>query len=125
MSFRSPGQKFGTTRGDLTVGGDLQRLFSYPMYRDLAAEQSVVHRHRGALLVPREHGGRRGHDAARRAPCSCPGNYFDVLNVRPELGRFIGPEDARVVGESLVAVLSYELLAEQFRRRPERHRQDR
>src|SRR5262245_29243897 len=28
VSFRSPGQKFGTTRGDLVVG-ETQRLFSY------------------------------------------------------------------------------------------------
>jgi len=39
VTFRSPGQKFGTTRGDLTVGGT-QRIFSYPTYRDLAAEQT-------------------------------------------------------------------------------------
>ena len=35
------------------------------------------------------------------------GNYFNVLSLRPELGRFIDVEDTRVVGESLVAVLSY------------------
>ena len=69
VSFRSPGRKFGTTRGDLVVGGDPQRLFSYPMYRELAAEQSVFTGIAGPLCVPREHGNRRGHDAAceRRA----------------------------------------------------------
>ena len=106
VSFRSPGQKFGTTRGDLTVG-DPQRLFSYPMYRDLAAEQTSftgIAAHY-SFLASMEF----GEDTTGLASAVLvSGNYFDVLNVRPELGRFIGPEDARVVGESLVAVLSYQ-----------------
>ena len=105
MSFRSPGQKFGTTRGDLAVG-ELQRLFSYPTYRDLAAEQSVFTGLAGhyAFLASME----VGEDTTRLTNAVLvSGNYFDVLNVRPERGRIIGPEDTRVVGESLVAVISY------------------
>jgi putative ABC transport system permease protein len=106
VTFRSPGQKFGTTRGDLTVG-EPQRLFSYPMYRDLAAEQTsfVGLAAHYSFLASME----LGEDTTGLASAVLvSGNYFDVMNVRPELGRFIGPDDARVVGESLVAVLSYE-----------------
>jgi predicted permease len=106
VSFRSPGQKFGTTRGDLTVG-EPQRLFSYPMYRDLAAEQTsfVGLAAHYSFLASME----AGEDTTRLAEAVLvSGNYFDVLKVRPELGRFIVPDDARVVGESPVAVLSYE-----------------
>jgi predicted permease len=106
VTFRSPGQKFGTTRGDLTVGGT-QRIFSYPTYRDLAAEQTSftgIAAHY-SFLASMEF----GEDTTGLASAVLvSGNYFDVLSVRPELGRFIGPEDVRVVGESLVAVLSYE-----------------
>ena len=106
VSFRSPGQKFGTTRGDLTVG-EPQRLFSYPMYRYLAAAQKSftgIAAHY-SFLASME----LGEDATGLASAVLvSGNYFDVMNVRPELGRFIGTEDTRVVGESLVAVLSYE-----------------
>src|SRR5258705_12690043 len=35
------------------------------------------------------------------------GNYFEVLGVRPALGRLLTNEDARVRGSSPVAVLSY------------------
>jgi predicted permease len=34
------------------------------------------------------------------------GNYFDVLGVRPQLGRFFGPEDDLKAGASPIAVLS-------------------
>src|SRR5262245_25107269 len=105
VSFRSPGQKFGTTRGDLTVG-EPQRLFSYPMYRDLAAEQKSftgIAAHY-SFLASMEF----GEDATGLASAVLvSANYFDVMEVRPELGRFIGPDDERVIGESLVAVLSY------------------
>jgi predicted permease len=112
VSFRSPGQKFGTTRGDLTVG-EPQRLFSYPMYRELAAAQTSFtgiaahYSFLGSMEV--------GEDTTRlTSAVLVSGNYFDVMQVRPELGRFIGPEDARVVGESLVAVLSYEYWQNHF-----------
>src|SRR6185436_4144514 len=105
VTFRSPGQKFGTTRGDLSVG-EPRRLFSYPMYRDLAGEQTSFtgiaahYSFLGSMEV--------GEDATGLASAVLvSGNYFDVLNVRPELGRLIGPDDAQAVGESLVAVLSY------------------
>ena len=104
-TFRSPGQKFGTTRGDLSVG-EPQRLFSYPMYRDLAAEQTSFtgiaahYSFLGSMEL--------GEDSTGLASAVLvSGNYFDVLNIRPELGRLIGPDDAQAVGESLVAVLSY------------------
>ena len=106
VSLRSPGQKFGTTRGDLVVGGDPQRLFSYPMYRELAAEQSVFTGVAGhySFLASME----TGEDATRLVSAVLvSGNYFNVLNLRPEVGRFIDPQDAPLVGESLVAVLSY------------------
>ncbi len=35
------------------------------------------------------------------------GSYFPVLGIRPELGRLLGPEDARIGNETHVAVLSH------------------
>lgn len=42
------------------------------------------------------------------------GNYFEVLGVKPLLGRLIGPEDDRQPGASPVAVLSYGLWSRVF-----------
>ncbi len=42
------------------------------------------------------------------------GNYFSLLGVRPELGRFIQPADNETTGAELVAVLSHEFWREAF-----------
>jgi predicted permease len=113
VSLRSPGQKFGTIRGDLAVGGDPQRLFSYPVYLDLAAEQTVftdVAAHY-AFLASVE----TGEDStALTNAVLVSGNYFDVLNLRPALGRFIDRQDTPYPDESLVAVLSYQYWQNRF-----------
>ncbi len=113
VSFRSPGQKFGTTRGDIAVGGDSQRLFSYPMYRDLVAQQSSftdIAAHY-LFLASME----AGEDTTRLVNAVLvSGNYFNVANVRPALGRLIYAEDALYLDESPVAVLSYSFWQSRF-----------
>ena len=42
------------------------------------------------------------------------GSYFQVLGVQPALGRLIGPDDDRVVGESHVVVISHAYWASRF-----------
>jgi predicted permease len=42
------------------------------------------------------------------------GSYFDVLGLKPALGRLLGPGDDPAVGESAVAVLSYEFWQRAF-----------
>jgi predicted permease len=113
VSFRSPGQKFGTTRGDIAVGGDLQRLFSYPMYRDLVAQQSSftdIAAHY-LFLASME----AGEDTTRLVNAVLvSGNYFNVANVQPALGRLIYAQDAPYPDESLVAVLSHAFWQSRF-----------
>ena len=52
------------------------------------------------------------------------GSYFPVLGVQPALGRLLGPDDDATIGESPVVVLSYALLEDALRRRPERLERD-
>ena len=42
------------------------------------------------------------------------GNFFDVLDLQPALGRFFVPEEDRVPGRDAVIVLAHETWAEQF-----------
>ena len=47
------------------------------------------------------------------------GNYFDVLGVRPALGRMLQPADDEVVGGSPVIVISHGTWVDQFARAPD------
>ena len=88
------------------IAGDCYEVFSYPMFRDLEREQKVftgiaAHVRFSANL------------AARKQTVSgdgmvVSGSYFPLLGVRPALGRLLGPDDDRQVGESHVVVLSYD-----------------
>ena len=112
VSIRSLGPKPGPARGDIAVGGNPTLLFSYPMYRDLEARQRVFSAVAGhyAFLASIT----RGDDTSLQQAVLVSGNYFSALNLRPALGRLIGPEDSPRVGESLVAVLSHSYWQNRF-----------
>ncbi|MBO0801399.1 MAG: ABC transporter permease, partial [Blastocatellia bacterium] len=92
-------------------------VFSYPNYRDF--------RDRNKLLS--------GMLAYKLAPVSlskdglnervfgylASGNYFDVLGVRPALGRFFTPADDRKPGAHPVAVLTYDCWRKRFAGNPQ------
>ena len=42
------------------------------------------------------------------------GSYFPVLGLTPALGRLLGPDDDRALGESHVVVLSYDYWQTRF-----------
>jgi len=58
-------------------------------------------------------GSLRGSDAQRLPAAQVSGSFFDVLGVRPELGRFLRPEDNNT-GTSPVAVVSYGFWQQRF-----------
>lgn len=76
---------------------------TYPDYRDLQAAKSFS---AVAGYAPRELTLGRGESAHRVEGVLATGGYFDLLGVRPYLGRFFSDEEARIGGER-VAVLGY------------------
>jgi predicted permease len=78
---------------------------SFPAYRDLRDQNQVFSGLLGVRVVQIELDSREG--ATRTWGYLATGNYFDVLGVRPALGRFFHQEDDRVPGGSPYAVLSY------------------
>ena len=104
VNFKSPGPNPGSQ--SCGQAGECDEVFSYPMFRDLEREQKVftgiaAHVQFGANL------------AARNKTLSgdgmlVSGSYFPILGLRPALGRLLGPDDDRAVGESRVAVLSHD-----------------
>lgn len=92
--------------GDTDIeGGDPSAYFSYPMYRDLRDKNQVFD---GLIAVFQTQAGALWHQHAQLVAAELvSGNYFDVLGVRPAVGRLLTPADDRVKNGSPVAVLSF------------------
>jgi predicted permease len=87
-----------------SFGGDDQDYFSYPMYRDLRDKNNVFD---GLLASDQNQAGVQWNNAPDLATCEMvSGNYFQVLGVRPAIGRAILPSDD-VPNSAPVVVLSF------------------
>ena len=89
--------------------------FSYPVYQQLRAQNHVL----GDLIAFKLTGMNAtvGADALRAQTEMVSGNYYTVLEVRPQLGRAIGPSDD-VPGQAAVALISDGLWEREFGRSP-------
>ena len=105
---KSPGPKHGHTWSD----GDTSEVFSYPLYKGLAKNttvfEGVIARFQFAASVS-NHG---QTDLGSGELVS--GNYFDVLGVRPALGRVLFPADDDVQGAHPILVLSHAYWTQHF-----------
>ena len=104
VNLGSPGPKQGSV--SCSNAGGCDYVFSYPMVQDLEREQTVftglaAHRGFGANIAA-------DGQAASGQGIVVSGDYFNVLRLVPALGRLLGPQDNRQVGEGRVAVLSYD-----------------
>src|SRR5438874_6305855 len=99
--LKSPGPK----RGHVWSDGDDSEIFSYPIYKGLAKNAAVfdgvIARYQFAASIA-SHG-----QTERGSGELVTGNYFDVLGVRPVLGRVLSPTDDDVQGAHPVRVLSH------------------
>jgi predicted permease len=99
--LRAPGPRTGHVWSD----GDSTETFSYPMYKGLREHNSVLS---GLLARFAFAAGVTNHGKTERTSGELvSGNYFEVLGVRPILGRLFTLEDDRVQGGHPVVVLSY------------------
>jgi predicted permease len=87
--------------------------FSYPDYRDLRGNNRSFS---GLLAYHHEYASLTGSGKPERIyAVLTSANYFDVLGVRPILGRGFVPEEERPVeGSAAVAVISYDLWQSHF-----------
>jgi putative ABC transport system permease protein len=97
----SPGRSWGRTWSD----GDGSTSFSYPTYKEIRDRNEVF-----AGLLARFHvqvsAGWHGESRLAEAEL-VSGNYFQVLGVRPILGRVLASQDETAPAANPVAVLSY------------------
>jgi putative ABC transport system permease protein len=107
--LRSPGPQGGRVTSD----GDNSASFSYPMYKDLRDRGNNVFS--GLLArytLPLSVAGAGQTERADGELVS--GNYFEVLGVRPALGRVFNQEDDRAPGAHPVIVLSHAYWTRRF-----------
>ncbi|MFI5057841.1 MAG: ABC transporter permease [Candidatus Acidiferrales bacterium] len=99
--LKSPGPK----RGHVWSDGDDSEVFSYPLYKGLAKNTSVF----GGVIARYEFPASiASHGQTDRGSGELvTGNYFEVLGVRPTLGRALTPADDDVPGAHPVLVLSH------------------
>jgi putative ABC transport system permease protein len=111
LPVKDPGQLvqmryIGSNTGHVgSYGGGDENYFSYPMYRDVRDQNSVFS---GLLATDEANIGIQWHNQPDLVSGELvSGNYFDVLGVRPALGRLLVPSDDQVPEANPVAVLSF------------------
>jgi predicted permease len=110
VNLEAPPPKPGST--SCNQAGDCDRVFSYPMFRDLERAQSVFTGLAAHCLFG-------ANVAARGETLSgdglfVSGSYFSTLQLKPAIGRLLGPDDDKVPGEAHVAVLSHAYWTSRF-----------
>jgi predicted permease len=111
VNLAAPGPKPGGGIQDLGLG-NREAQFSYPMFRDLEREQSGF-TGIAAYVDYLANLSFEGQPTSGRIYL-VSGSYFEVLGLKPALGRLLGPGDDPRVGESAVVVLSYDFWQRTF-----------
>jgi putative ABC transport system permease protein len=95
----------GPVHGRLWSDGDVSEMFSYPVYQGLAKNTTVLNGMLGRFQFAASIASHGQTD--RGSGELVTGNYFEVLGVRPALGRVLSPADDDVQGAHPVLVLSH------------------
>ncbi|PYY01122.1 MAG: hypothetical protein DMG63_04065, partial [Acidobacteria bacterium] len=92
-----------------TMGG-----VSYPDYRDLRDKTQSFDGLTSNQLIRASVAKSAGDSAQLRGALLVSGNFFQVLGIKPELGRGFLPEEDAVAGRNPVAVLAYDFWRTEF-----------
>jgi predicted permease len=95
-----------------SFGGDQFNYFSYPMYKDLRDQSQVF---AGLLAADKASVGVSWHNQAENEGAELvSGNYFQMLGLKPVLGRLLTPQDDTAKNANPVVVLSYDYWRTRF-----------
>jgi macrolide transport system ATP-binding/permease protein len=96
----------------LSNGGQIFPALSYPNYRDIRDRNSSF----SGMLAYLNGSVSLSKDGANERISSylATGNYFEVLGVKPALGRFFTPDDDKAPGAHPVVVLAYDCWRNRF-----------
>ena len=88
-----------------SFGGSSEDFFSYPMYKDLRDQNQVF---AGMLAADKTHVGISWRNQAENEDAEVvSGNYFQVLGLKPAVGRLFMPQDDTAKNANPEVVLSY------------------
>ncbi len=110
VNLAAPGPKPGMT--NCGQAGSCEEVFSYPMFRDLEQRQTpftgiAAHHSFGANLSIK-------NEALSGAGMFVSGSYFNVLGLKPAVGRLLQTSDDSVIGAHFVTVLSHAFWKEYY-----------
>ena len=94
--------------------GRLSNRLSYPDYRDVRDRAASFAGLAAYRVLVTGFAPRRDAPAQTELGLEVSGNFFDVLELRPALGRFFLPEEDRISGRDPVIVLAYDTWIDQF-----------
>lgn len=115
VNFSSPGPKPGST--SCNQQGECAEAFSYPMYRDLEAQQTAL----ASVAASRLFGASLAIDNEPSVGEGAwvSGSYFPTLGVQAQLGRVFGPEDDKIPDGHDIVVISHSLWRDRFGAQPD------
>jgi predicted permease len=110
VNLAAPEPKPGST--SCGQAGNCEQVFSYAMFRDLQKVQTVF----TGIAAHVAFGANMASDGQTMSGQGLlvSGNYFQVLQVQPALGRLFDSNDDRLVGEAPVVVLSHGFWTSKF-----------
>ena len=95
-----------------SFGGDDHNYFSYPMYKDLRDQNKVF---QGMLAADRTGVGVSWRNQAENEDAEVvTGNYFQLLGLKPAVGRLLTQQDDTAKNANPVVVLSYDYWRTRF-----------
>jgi len=103
-----------TVSATLPTGEVRSSAISYPDYADLRDRAQSFEGLAATDLVSVAFARRRDESARGTYGLAVSANFFDVLHVRPALGRAFVPDEDRVAGRDAVIILSHETWTQQF-----------
>jgi len=106
--LRSPGPKSGRVWSD----GDGAASLSYPLYKELVEKNNIFSGLLARFAIALSVSGEGQTERANGELVS--GNYFEVLGVRPAIGRVFTSEDDAVPGAGQIVVLSHSYWTRRF-----------
>jgi putative ABC transport system permease protein len=99
-----------------SFGGGIKNYFSYPMYKDLRDKNKVFS---GILAADRTSVGVSWNNQAENSEAEVvTGNYFDLLGLKPALGRLFTQQDDTAKNANPQVVLSYAYWKSRFASSP-------